>query len=321
VARIRATRKNLKTDLGRADDQDVPGPIHEGLVTLFANYPGLAFEMAQRCGARRCGEHERVSEGPTVFQDPGNPGRLFCADAVFVGWARRGGELEPVEAVALEVQRFHDALKSISWVVYRAGVRSRHRCRAWTLVVSPDPEVRERGRALFELEPELCPLILEPKMIPAIVDFDQARRRPDLAILAAVMHADTSVGVASARAALLAMRSLSRSQRQCYLPLVGASLTEEQMSELAKQLPEEVVEEFSAFERRGAWFTRAHQEGLHDACRELAASLKSALAERGISLSEMQLARVDACEDLRQLSAWLLRAGAASSADDIFAGE
>lgn len=78
---------------------------------------------------------------------------VALADAVLVAWATDEGELDEVDAVVIEIQVHHDELKYVSWVVYRAGVRSRHRCRGWTLVVSPEADVRRRARELFEFEP------------------------------------------------------------------------------------------------------------------------------------------------------------------------
>src|SRR5262249_51638168 len=148
----------------------------------------------------------------------------------------------------LEVQMKHDGLKLVSWVVYRAGVRSRHHCRGWVLVVSPEADVRERARQLFEFEPELTPLIVEPEMIPKIIDFEQARREPALTILSAVMHADSEDAVARGQAAVVALSAVPAEHLQCYLDLLSSCLTEEQMA-TARQLQlqrEQEEQEFDA---------------------------------------------------------------------------
>jgi hypothetical protein len=120
----------------RASAARMPGPIHDGLLTLLLNSGPLAFELAARCGARLHGGHEELRCSAEVFPDPGAQGRQFIADAVIVAWGNVDGELTEVDAVVLEIQVHHDELKLISWVVYRAGVRSRHRCRGWTLMLA-----------------------------------------------------------------------------------------------------------------------------------------------------------------------------------------
>jgi hypothetical protein len=321
----------MQLDRARADDGVMPGPIHEGLVALFAKYPGLPVQLAARCGARLHGSHRELRASPTVFQDPGNPGRQFHADWVTVGWAEVKGELVAVDAVVIEIQLEHDPLKVVSWVVYRAGVRSRHRCRGWTLVLCLDSKVRERGRALFDAEPELCPLFITPEMIPPIVNVFEARRNPGMAILAAVVHARTEAAVASARAALMVVARLPRWERECYQALVTACLTEEQMSEVTRELPKDAVPKLSAFEREGWGFTWGRREGLEEGLEQgreearrevfhsLAEMLLATLARRGVELSARQRSRVSTCEDLECLSRWLMRAATATSADELFA--
>jgi flagellar biosynthesis/type III secretory pathway protein FliH len=202
------------------------------------------------------------------------------------------------------------------------------------LVVSSEPEVRQRARELFEQEPELEPLIVEPDLIPQIVDFSQARREPELTILSAVMHARSETAVACGRAALVALLAVPRENQQCYLDLVSACLTEDQMAEAAEQLPPEVEIELSKMElesyayakglRRGreAGVEEGRKEGnreaLQAACAALVTRLRATLAQRGIELDLASRARVERCQDLEQLSLWLVRAATATSTNDLF---
>jgi hypothetical protein len=312
----------------------MPGPIHEGLLSLLLNSPPLVFELAAACGARLHGKHVELRRSSEVFQDPGVPGRLFTADAVIIGWGLVDGKLVEVDGLVLEIQMHHDRLERTSWIIYRAGVRSRHRCRGWTLVVSPEADVRRRARELFEHEPELVPLIVEPDLIPQIVDFSQARGEPELTILSAVMHVRSDAAVACGRAALVALLEVPREHQQCYLDLVSACLTEDQMAEAVQQLPPEVDIELSKLElesyayakglRRGreAGVEEGRREGsreaLQAACAALVTRLRATLAQRGIELDLASRARVERCSDLEQLSLWLVRAATATSASDLF---
>jgi hypothetical protein len=306
-----------------AHEGRMPGPIHDGLLAILLNVRPLAFVLAARCGARLHGQHEQLLRGSEVFQDPGDPARQFTADAVLLGCALVDGVLIEVDGVVIEIQPKHDWLKLISWVVYRAGARSRHRCRGWVLVLSPEANVRRRAREMFEHEPELCPLIVEPDLIPQIVDFAQARAQPELTILSAVMHAQSSVAVACGRAALVALLAVPRGSRQCYLDLVSACLTEEQMAEAAQQLPPEEEMELSEMELRSAWYARrvriGQQAAIEEACKVMLATLTDTLTQRGIELDTLSRERIEQCQDVAQLSRWLVRAATASSVAELFA--
>jgi hypothetical protein len=248
----------------------------------------------------------------------------------------------------------HDRLKLISWIVYRAGVRSRHHCRGWTLVLSPEADVRERAKTLFEHEPELRPLIVEPDLIPQIVDFSQACQEPELTILSAVMHSRSEDAVVCARAALVALFAVPRETRQCYLDLVSASLTEDQMAEAAQQLPPEVEVELSKMELESYAYTQGlrlgrdagveegrkagreegrragreegrragreegSQQTLQAARAAILATMHTTLAQNGIVLDETSRSRIERCQDLEQLSQWLVRAVTARSATELF---
>ncbi len=325
----------------------MPGPIHDGLLALLLNSPSLVFQLAALCEAQLHGGHEELSFESPVFPDPGTQGRQFIADAVLVAWATVDDELVEVDAVVLEIQMKHDPLKKVSWVVYRAGVRSRHRCRGWTMVLAPDADVRSRARQLFEFEPELTPLIVEPSMIPQIVDFERARRHPELTILSAVMHARSDAAVACGRAALVAVAAVPLEHRQCYLDLVSTCLTEEQMAEAAQQLPPEEEIELTQMELESYAYAKGLRKGREAGVEEgrkagreegrkagreegrkvardeartaMLTTLHALLAQRGIALDPVSRERIEASTDLSQLSQWLLRAATASSATDLFA--
>ncbi len=296
----------------------MPGPIHDGLRKLLLDAPALAFELAARCGARLHGGHEAFERSSEVFL---LEGREFVADGVIVAWAIVDGKRTEVDAVVIEIQLEHDPRKRFSWVVYRAGVRVRHRCRGWTLVLSPDPDVRERARQIFEFEPELLPLIVEPDMIPQIVDLEQARREPQLTILSAFMHSRSDAALACGRAALAAVLAISPEHRPCYLDLVSHLLTEDQMAEAAQQYPRYAEHELSKMERESYAYAKVRQgreEAREEDREEVRAALLRTLAGRGVELDETSRAQIEQCKDLRQLAQLLVRAATASSAADLF---
>ena len=310
----------------------MPGPIHEAIVALLHVYPDMAFELAERCGARVHGGHHELEAAPTVFQDPGMASKQFMADWVVVGWAPSSArhsedELVAVDGVAIEVQLDHDPSKWLTWLIYRIGVRSRHMCRAWTLVISPDPTVRRRARELFEHEPELCPLILEPEMIPVIDEIPAALGHPGMTILSAVMHAFTPLALAAARMAMAALSEVPAEHRRCFRDLVCNSLSEEQMSQLEATNPFTKTYddyELSAFEKRGWQYTRGvregREEGRQQVCGTLAETLLAQLQGRGFTLEPSDRSRILACTDPAVLSRWLLRANVVASVSELLSG-
>jgi hypothetical protein len=196
-----------------------------------------------------------------------------------------------------------------------------HRCRAWTMVLSHDADVRRQARELFEDEPELCPLIVEPDLIPPIVNFSEARRRPDVAILSAVMHAQSELGVACARAAHVALDELPKEFRQCYLNLLNACLTEEQKLETQQslpspiqRLPDEIESELCPMERASYWYQlelRKLQErevGRQESRQAVLATLWDTLTQRNIDLDPDSRARLEQCNDVGLLLRILVRA-------------
>lgn len=298
----------------------MPGPVHEGIVALLANCPQLVFELARRCGAVVEGGHDEVRTSPRTFQCPGVPGKTFVADWVIVGWVGP----RAIEGVAVEVQLAHDPLKWLAWVIYRAGVRSRHRCPAWTLVVTPEPRIRARLRAMYMQEPELCPLFVEPELIPPIVEISQALANPYETILAAVMHAKSEQGLACGRAAVAALNAVPDDEYQTYHDLLTNVFTKEQMmkieidwDDMPKCSPDYVL---SDLEKQGASYNWGLDDGLEKACATFRDTLLAAIDERGLELRRRHRRLISTCTDPSLLSRWLLRVGTVESAAELFAG-
>jgi flagellar biosynthesis/type III secretory pathway protein FliH len=148
------------------------------------------------------------------------------------------------------------------------------------------------------------------------------------------MHARSETAVACGRAALVALLEVPPETRQCYLDLVSACLTEDQMAEAAQQLPPEAEVELSKMELESYSYTRGLRLGreagveegrkagsrqtLQAACAAILATLHATLAQRGVELDAESRTRVEQCKDFSQLSQWLVRAATANSAADLF---
>jgi hypothetical protein len=70
--------------------------------------------------------------------------------------------------------------------------------------------------------------------------------------------------------------------------------------------------------RRGA--EGKAEEKVEGAVSQGRAAVLAVVAVRGIELGEAERARIEACVDMAELSAWLMRAVSATSAAEVFAG-
>ncbi|HLT39079.1 MAG TPA: hypothetical protein VK034_22500, partial [Enhygromyxa sp.] len=166
----------------------MPSETHQNFVLLFCTHPEVVFELARRANAAVEGPYERLEATAAEIDDPLQAGNAVRTDVAVVGYL---GD-EPQQALALEVQLGPDLQKEWSTVLYRAGLRYRLSCSAWTVFFSPDPQVRELiDTGMFQREPELRPLVVTPEMIEPIRDLDAAMADYPWAVLSAVMHADS----------------------------------------------------------------------------------------------------------------------------------
>src|SRR5690606_30241494 len=92
----------------------------------------------------------------------------------------------------IEVQSEVDLRKHRTWPLYIAGLRARLGCPVTLVIIAIDPQVAAwcaqpidlgRGRGT------ILPLVLGPGQIPVIVDPEEARRSPELAVLSVAAHA------------------------------------------------------------------------------------------------------------------------------------
>jgi len=149
----------------------------------------------------------------------------YRADAVIT----LGPDDAPTEAFVLEAQNDIDARKHRTWPLYVAGLRARLCCPVTLVIVALDPLVaawcaepidlgRQRGTIL--------PLVLGPAQIPIIIDPDEARRAPELAVLSVIVHGHKPGAEHIALAALTAVRDLDRDHELLYPDLIHAMLGE-----------------------------------------------------------------------------------------------
>ncbi|EDM76470.1 hypothetical protein PPSIR1_00887 [Plesiocystis pacifica SIR-1] len=292
------------------------------LVLIKANAP-LLFELARHFDAAATQGCEASFETrANELPHPAAPDAVLHADWIVA----RPDAL----ALAVEVQTSADRLKRYTWLSYAAGVRRLFECSGWTLVVIPDPKLREWYQQMFEAEPRASPWFVEPRMLPPMTNTGDARRDPARATLTTLFHARSEHGAACARATLDALRQLDPvdlPQRRVYRELVLTTLTREQLEELPPELLEvDPHAPLGPMERTNAYFTQGREEGLETGraegletgraegletgreegrCRELARVLIQVLASQNQSIDEDTRVTIEACRDLDELRTWL----------------
>ncbi|HVI01601.1 MAG TPA: hypothetical protein VM869_22955 [Enhygromyxa sp.] len=300
----------------------MPSPLHQNFVLLFDNHPELTFELARRAGAPLPLHYQRFEPSSAEFEDPVT-GTLVRADLAIVGHVNRHWR----RGVVLEVQLDTDPDKEWTLALYRGGIRRKHRCPAWVVLFSPDPNVRRSVQEqMFVFEPELRPYVITPEMIPIVQDLQAALDNYAWAVLAAAVHNTGPEAVVGATVAIRALLRIAPSDHERYIQLVSASVGDEVMQQVRAQLPPDEQIELSEFERRGSTYTRAHREGfaegleqgLDQGLERGRAAVLGILAARELAIDEHTRERIAACSDLDQLSELLIRAATIATADALF---
>lgn len=169
----------------------------------------------------------------------------------------------------------------------------------------------------------LVPLVVGPSVVPHVVDPSAARAAPELAVLSALAHHHARDGLAIAKAAILAADGLDEEESALYADVVlgafsgAARQTLEAMMAAGDQYQSDFAKKY--FDHDIQTRLQEWQDGWQQGRREgLTEGLMVVLAARGISLTDVQRARLDACKDPEQLLAWIGCAATATHADDVF---
>jgi hypothetical protein len=223
-----------------------------------------------------------------------------------------------VLAIVLEVQRDKDPDKEYSWPVYVTVVRAKKRCPTVVLVVAPDAEVAAWAAQPIDLGlgfGTLRPVVLGPASVPEVTDPAVAERETELAVLSAVAHGNGPNGLAVVQAALVALARLDREHAAVYFQIIWNALREPMQRALEALVMERQTEgeaTFPPFVQRIV--DRALHEGELKGKRD---TLLQLLARAGIALTEDDVARVKACDDLALLDRWVANVLGAKTASDV----
>jgi hypothetical protein len=294
----------------------MPTLEHNGLVEMFRENPSLAPHFLATLFALAVPPHATVGVVESSL-DQMIPVE-FRADLVL---ELRDAKGTVVLAIILEVQRDQDPDKSYAWPVYVSAVRAKKRSPAIALVVAPDAAVAAWAAQPIDLGlgcGTLRPVVLGPASVPEVTDPAVAEREAELAVLSAMAHGNGPKGLAVLRAALGALGRLDQEHAAVYFQIVY-NVLREPMRQALEALMEGQTEDKATFPPfvqrlidRGKLEGRreGRVEGLRDALFQL-------LAHAGITLTEEERARIQACTEPETLFRWLENVLGAQSAADV----
>ena len=210
----------------------MPSFVHEILVDLFRECPGLAPALVREAGRVELSRETvaRVTAGEFADLDIAE----FRADVV-VRLDDAHGQAKDVLIVDVQLDR--DKSKHVSWPLYAISARARLGCLPTLLVICLDDGVArwcakaipiDRNGSMF------YPMVIGPSDLPRFMGTDQdaerARAFPELAILAAAAHSreggDDAGAARMAMVALQACEALDTRRSVRYADFILASLGE-----------------------------------------------------------------------------------------------
>lgn len=284
----------------------MPSHDHEFPLELIQQRPAVTATLLQQAVGFAVPDHTDVKLGcaNTSERSPTE----YHADAAVVFEYNS----TPVLVAVVEVQRSRDPRKRLSWPVYLATLRARYECPVVLLVLCPDAGLADWCRSPIHMgHPSwvLTPLVVGSKEMPAVTDYEQAVREPELAVLSALVH---STDLAVLDALVEALVSLEANTANDYTDYV-LDMFSEHARALLEGLMSQTKERKSAFARR--YVAEGHAEGRAEGRAE---DVVAVLMARGLDVPAEVRGRVLASRDLEELGRWLHRAATVDAAVELF---
>ncbi len=288
----------------------MPSLKHEALLMLLRSRPALAPELLSQAFGVELPHHDEVRIEPAELSklEPA----VYQADLVVA--LRKGGA--SVLAVVVEVQLRRDGQKRSSWPEYLTGLHARLGGPVYLLVVAPNASVARwcaRPIALGHPGFVLQPLVLGPEGIPVVLDAEQAKSAPEIAVLSAVAHGKGEQAVPVAVAALAAAAGLDDERARLYIDLVMASLGAAARRALEEMMQNGSYQYQSDFARK--YVAQGRAEGRAEG---RAQAVLTVLRARSIEVGSEAEQRILACTDIAELDAWIGRVATVQSVEDLF---
>jgi hypothetical protein len=211
------SKKSLQRGSARADTADVPGILHQGVLSLFKDDPWLAFDLLGRKRPVDGIPIDRANELDVAAPRPWKVNPIY-PDVVLV-WRDPDNYARGV-VIGVEAQYEPDPDKRWKILAYVGFLALLHRLDVHIVVVSYSRAYSRMVRSWARRWPKIEALILDDS-IPTMT-LVQARAHPTAAVLVATLHG-VSGNIAMARIAIAAIQHLPEHQRQAYTVTILAA--------------------------------------------------------------------------------------------------
>lgn len=303
------------------------GAVHRGMVWLLRHEPRWLVDLLIALRFLPAGEYA-IEVLPTEAWPVGeeNRAREIRADVVLRLWPGRvpeGPSLALIRAshvigLILDFQDHPDPTKGQRLREYDSAYPPILGSRIHlVLLTMRDAIARAMTKAFARQRPSMKTLVLTPRQIPrrAPIDAHQAPRR---ALLEAMIHVRGETQLPLLVAALRALDEFEGNELLIYQEMLMSEMQAELIMQAHQELdyPDDDADidfdyRLTKRERRSFLFVRGAQEGR-------ARAILDVFRARGLAVDPPSEARVLACVDDEQLSAWLARAITVARVDELF---
>jgi hypothetical protein len=310
-----------------AHAEGVPQTLHQAVVAVFRDDPALAFDLARSVFGVELPElgdvHDRKSELDRFTPCVGDTGELrpdLVLSAMVRGIrnARRGRKARRGVGMVLEVQRRIVQLERWRIWVYWALLAEYLQLSTIVMVVALTDAVSRWARSIGESEipPREGLLVLDRQNMPRITDIDQARLRPGMAVLSALLHTGD---IEVLRIGFAVALELHDERRWRYASALFGVAPELERIKLLEGMKMEERYQLTKAERNSIAYHDGRRDGKREGERKGLVKLVLTILElREIPVSKAELARIRACKDLEKLERWATRAKHAGTIDELF---
>ncbi|MEV0650306.1 hypothetical protein AB0I28_34100 [Phytomonospora sp. NPDC050363] len=208
-----------------------------------------------------------------------------------------------------------------TWPCYVADVWRRTEMPVVLIVICPTDETAAWAGRPIEMGPRavVVPAAIAPSRFPVITgteDVEEAEVSVEVAVFSAYMHADGPHGSGVLRALMASLDRVDVDAADNYIKYLEQTLSADPKA-LLEVLMSAGTYEFQTYSQ--SRYAKGMAEG--EAKGEIKGEIKAiltVLGARGIEVPDEVIKRVESCQDLRTLQAWLIRAATVSTAEAIF---
>ncbi len=305
----------MQTPRRVADNEEVAGTLHQGLLLVLQDDLWLAFDLL---GLERPCDGRPIDRRAEVERDGGEPLTIRTGFPDLVMVHRDPSDTSKGLVITVEAQTASDLDKRWMIPVYQSHLAEEHRLETWSVVVALSRGVssaiarwREGG------PPRVDVLLLDVDSVPRSPWLDHPARRPLAAVLAGALHGFAG-DFDAARRGFHAARMLEHRRRRHGMTILAA-LTEDQRKQLIGELPVQEQHEWMDVERRSGTYQFGREEGREEGRRAALRDLVFAcIEERALALDDASEARIRSCDHLPTLQRWAQHAMLVATVPELF---